>query len=86
MEPQAGTYAPFFGGDGFGVFAAARGVAYDSFYSSRAKHFIGEAGIVGQFTISSTVRGTALASCTTEPYSGALDPDCKATLRVGVLY
>ena len=86
MEPQAGTYAPFFGDDGFGIFVAARGVAFDTLYASRAKHVLGEAGVVGQFTVSNTVRGTALASCTTKPYDGALDPDCKATLRIGILY
>lgn len=86
MEPQSGAYAPFFGDDGFGLFVAARGVAHDSFYANRTKHFLGEAGFVGQFTVVDTVRGTVLASCTNKPYSGALDPDCKATVRIGILY
>lgn len=86
MEPQSGAYAPFFGDDGLGLFVAARGVAHDSFYVSRTKHFLGEVGIVGQFTVVDTVRGTVLASCTNKPYSGALDPDCKATVRIGILY
>jgi len=86
MEPQSGAYAPFFGDDGFGLFAAARGVAMDSLYGSRAKNFIGEAGFVGQFTVAQSVLGTDLVSCTTRPYDGALDTDCKATLRIGILY
>lgn len=86
MEPQSGAYAPFFGDDGLGLFIAARGVAHDSLYASRTKHFLGEAGLVGQLTVADIVRGTVLASCTTKPYDGALDPDCKATLRIGILY
>ena len=65
---------------------AGRSVLYDTFYSDRARAFVAEAGVVGQYTVSETVRGTALASCTTKPYRGALEADCKATLRVGVLY
>ena len=86
MEPQSGAYAPFFGDDGLGFFLAVRGVAHDSLYASRAKHVLGEAGFVAQFTVADVMRATVLASCTTKPYDGALDPDCKATVRIGILW
>ncbi len=86
MEPQSGAYAPFFGDDGVGLFVAMRAVAHDSLYASRAKQVLGEAGFVAQFTVADVMRATVLASCTTKPYDGALDPDCKATVRVGILW
>ena len=86
MEPQSGAYAPFFGDDGLGFFVAGRGVAKDTLYGSLAEEAIGEAGIVGQYTVANTVRGTVLGSCTTKAYTGAQDPDCKATVRIGILY
>ncbi len=76
----------YFGSDGGCIDLAAHGVAHDSLYASRTRHFLGEAGIVGQFTVVETVRGTVLASCTSKPYRGALDPDCKASVRIGILY
>ncbi|MEM7424979.1 MAG: hypothetical protein AAF441_02720 [Pseudomonadota bacterium] len=85
-EPQTGTYVPFFGGDGFGIFAAVRGVGHDTLYGGRARHFLAEAGISAQVTVSDMVRSTVLASCTTRPYDGAHASDCKATLRIGILY
>lgn len=86
MEPKNGAYGPSFGGDGIGIFGAARGVAHESFYDNREKHFIGEAGIIAQMTFAELVRPAFFASCTTKPYSGAPDADCKMVFRLGFTY
>ena len=86
VEPQNGAYAPFFGDDGLGFFVAGRAVAVDTIYGDLAEEFLGEAGIVGQITLTENLRTTASASCTNDAYDGALNADCKATIRIGILY
>ena len=86
VEPQNGAYAPFFGDDGIGLFVAGRGVALETIYGDLEEGFLGEAGVVAQYTFTEHLRTTISASCTNEAYDGALSPDCKATFRIGILY
>ncbi|MEM8649268.1 MAG: hypothetical protein AAGF54_01935 [Pseudomonadota bacterium] len=86
VEPQNGAYAPFFGDDGIGVFVAARGVALETIYGDLEEGLLGEVGVVGQYTFTEHLLTTISASCTNDAYEGALEPDCKATFRIGVLY
>lgn len=84
--PQNGAYAPTFGGNGIGLFAGARAVAFDTLYDDRARHLIAEAGITGQATLWDFAVVGGWASCTSEPYDDAHKADCKAMLQMGYLF
>ena len=68
LMPKTGAYAPAFGGDGFGIFAGVRGVAYEGLYEDFAEPFLAEAGITAQVTLWDFAVIGAAASCTTPPY------------------
>ncbi len=83
---KTGAYAPVYGGDGIGIFAGVRAVAYEGFYEKLANPFIVEAGITAQATLFDFVRVGASASCTNPPYEGANRPDCKMNFQLGGLF
>jgi hypothetical protein len=84
--PKNGAYAPTFGGDGIGLFGAVRGIARESFYEDLGYPFLAEAGAMAQTTLWNFVVLGASASCTSIPYDGAVELDCKATLQMGGLF
>ena len=86
LMPKTGAYAPAFGGDGFGIFAGVRGVAYEGLYEDLAEPFLAEAGITAQVTLWDFAVIGAAASCTTPPYETTKDPDCKVNFQMGGLF
>ncbi|CAN5298815.1 hypothetical protein BH10PSE7_BH10PSE7_35690 [soil metagenome] len=86
LLPKNQAYAPTFGGDGIGIFAGVRGVAYDGLYEDDTEHFIAEAGVKAQATLFHRVVIGAAGSCTNKPYDGAPDNDCKAYFQLGGLF
>ena len=81
--PKNGAYLAPIGGDGIGMFAAARVVARETLYSGLRKPAILEFGTVTQYTAFDMVKLGWSASCTTKPYKGAPKADCKTEIRIG---
>jgi hypothetical protein len=84
--PKTAAYAVPFGGDGIAIFGGLRAVAHEGLYGKLANPIVAEAGITAQTTLFSHVRVGISASCTTQPYEGAHDPDCKMTFQLGGLF
>lgn len=84
--PKEGQYAPTFGGDGIGLFAGVRGIARQTLYGGRANAFIAEAGATAQVTLWDFAVIGISGSCTTRPYEGAPEADCKAMFQMGGLF
>jgi hypothetical protein len=83
LLPKTGAYAPVYGGDGIGIFAGARAVALESLYDGKEKAFMAEAGVTAQTTVFDFAVIGLSASCTSKPYEGAPEADCKATFQMG---
>lgn len=86
LLPKNGAYAPTFGGDGIGIFGGIKAVLLDTFYEDAANDYVAEAGILGQTTLWDFAVIGLSASCTTKPYDGASNADCKATFQAGGLF
>jgi hypothetical protein len=84
--PKEGAYAPTFGGDGIGVFGGIRGIARQTLYGNYTRPFIAEAGATAQMTLWDFAVIGISGSCSTKPYDGAPDADCKATFQMGGLF
>lgn len=86
LMPKNGSYLTTFGGDGFGIFGAARVVARETLYSGLRKPVVVEFGTVAQYTAFDKIKLGWSASCTTKPYKGAPKADCKTEARIGYVF
>jgi hypothetical protein len=83
LLPKTGAYAPAYGGDGIGIFAGARAVALETLYDGKEEILVAEAGVTAQATFFDFAVIGLSASCTSKPYDGAPEADCKATFQMG---
>lgn len=91
LMPKNGSYLTTFGGDGFGIFGAARVVARETLYSRTSGKLLGkpvvfEFGTVAQYTAFDKIKLGWSASCTSKAYKGAPKADCKTEARLGYIF
>ncbi len=90
LLPKNGSYLATFGGDGFGIFGAARVVARETLYSgptdNMRKPVVVEFGTVAQYTAFDKVKLGWSASCTSKAYKGVPKADCKTEARIGYVF